>query len=161
MQSSQPDMSPRRIVSLLPATTETVCALGLVDQLVGVTHECDYPSEVRDKPVVVRGALETDRMTPLEVDVAVGDRLRRGESLYWVDEDLLRRLEPDLILTQTLCEVCAPSGNEVSQVIEALPTRPDVLWFTPRSLSDIDGGILTIGTATDARDSAKALIGSG
>ncbi len=154
-------MTPRRIVSFLPASTETVCALGLVDQLVGITHECDFPSEVRNKPVVVRSAIATDRMTPREVDVAVGERLRRGQSLYWVDEELLRKLEPDLILTQTLCEVCAPSGNEVSQVLETLPTQPEVLWFTPRSLTDIDDGIRTIGGATDTRDSAKTLIGSG
>ncbi len=154
-------MPTRRIVSFLPASTETVCALGLVDQLVGITHECDYPFEVKTKPVVVRSALETDRMSPREVDEAVGERLRRGQSLYWVDEDLLRELAPDLILTQTLCEVCAPSGNEVSHVLETLPIQPEVLWFTPRSLADIDGSIRTIGGATDSRESAKALIGSG
>ncbi len=80
----------RRIVSFLPSATEMVCALGLADRLTGVTHECDFPPEVRDKPIVVRSALPTDRMSQSEIDVAVAERLRKGLSLYQVDEELLR-----------------------------------------------------------------------
>src|SRR5580693_6176275 len=105
-----------KIVSFLPSATEMVCALGLTDQLVGITHECDYPATIRQKPVVVRNALDLEKLSRSEIDRAVSARLEAGESLYRVDEELLRRLAPDLILTQNLCEVCAPSGNEVSQV---------------------------------------------
>src|SRR5689334_17036156 len=114
-------MEPLKIVSFLPSATEMVCALGLTDQLVGITHECDYPASIRSKPVVVRNALDLGTLSRAEVDAAVSERLRAGEALYRVDEKLLRALDPDLILTQSLCEVCAPSGNEVSQVLNTLP----------------------------------------
>src|SRR5204863_2965527 len=101
----------KRIVSFLPSATEMVCALGLTDQLVGITHECDYPAEVKEKPIVVRNALPIETMSQGEIDVAVSERLRSGLSLYEIDEELLRDLAPDLIITQDLCQVCAPSGN--------------------------------------------------
>lgn len=110
-----------RIVSFLPSATEMVCALGLSDSLVGITHECDYPEFVKSKPVVVRNVLPVETMSQSEIDRAVAERLRDGQSLYQIDEQLLAKLAPDLILTQNLCQVCAPSGNEVSQVLKALP----------------------------------------
>src|SRR2546423_8473240 len=100
----------QRIVSFLPSATEMVCALGPGDRLVGITHECDYPPEVKEKPIVVRNALPIERMSQREIDEAVAARMRAGLSLYQVDEKLLQALAPDLILTQDLCQVCAPSG---------------------------------------------------
>src|SRR5713226_9251243 len=100
-------MLAQRIVSFLPSATEMVCALGLADQLAGVTHECDYPPEIHGKPIVVRSVLPIEMMTQREIDDAVTQRLRNGEGLYQVDEKLLRDLQPDLILTQDLCQVCA------------------------------------------------------
>ena len=123
----------QRIVSFLPSATEIACALGLTDSLVGITHECDYPAEIKTKPVVVRNALPIETMSQSEIDRAVAERMRAGQSLYQIDEELLRQLAPDLILTQDLCQVCAPSGNEVSQVLKALPHAPRVLWLTPQS----------------------------
>ena len=108
-----------RIVSFLPSATEIASALGLGDSLVGITHECDYPPEVKNQPVVVRNVLPIETMTQSEIDRAVAERIREGLSLYQIDEQLLRELAPDLILTQNLCQVCAPSGNEVSQVLKA------------------------------------------
>src|SRR6266850_6290739 len=122
---------PRQIVSFLPSATEMACALGLSDQLVGITHECDYPPEIQGKPVVVRNALPVERMSQSEIDAAVTARMRAGQSLYQIDETLLQQLAPDLILTQNLCQVCAPSGNEVSQVLKTLSSKPTVLWLTP------------------------------
>ena len=111
------------------------CALGLADSIVGITHECDYPPEIKSKPVVVRNVLPLETMSQSEIDRAVAERMREGQSLYQIDEQLLRDLAPDLLLTQNLCQVCAPSGNEVSQVIKALPKAPQILWLTPQSLS--------------------------
>src|SRR5436190_19988610 len=102
-----------RIISFLPSATEMACALGLADQLVGVTHECDFPQEIKRKPIVVRSVLPVENMSEQEIDRAVSELLRSGQSVYRVDEELLRELTPDLILTQDLCQVCAPSGNEV------------------------------------------------
>src|SRR5215813_3900527 len=99
-------MSELRIVSFLPSATEMVCALGLADNLVGITHECDYPREVTNKPRVVRPALAMGSLGPREIDDAVSAQLCSGASLYHVDERLLQQLKPTLILTQDLCQVC-------------------------------------------------------
>jgi iron complex transport system substrate-binding protein len=147
-----------RIVSFLPSATEIACALGLEQSLLGITHECDYPPEVRSKPVVVRNVLPLERMSQGEIDRAVAERMRAGLSLYQIDEPLLRELAPDLILTQDLCQVCAPSGNEVSQVLKSLPKTPEILWMTPRSLSEIFDNVRDLGAATGRTSEATALI---
>jgi iron complex transport system substrate-binding protein len=150
-----------RIVSFLPAATEMVCALGLGDRLVGISHECDYPPEMRAKPVVVRPALELETMSLHEIDVAVSARLRTGASLYQIDEQRLRELAPTLILTQNLCQVCAPSGHEVSQVLKAMSPPPEILWLTPRSLEGVNDNLRELGRATGRAEAAEALIASG
>src|SRR6266516_7067722 len=93
-------LAARRIVSFLPSATEMVCALGLDDELMGITHECDYPPEIRDKTIVVRNVLPVEHMSQLEIDTAVTERLRNGLSLYQVDEVRRREIAPDLTLTQ-------------------------------------------------------------
>src|SRR5229473_6632111 len=150
-----------RIVSFLPSATEMACALGLAEQLVGVTHECDYPHEIKGKPIVVHSVLPVENMSEQEIDRAVSERLRNEQSLYRVDEQLLRKLAPDLILTQDLCQVCAPSGNEVSQVLNALPCKPQILWLTPKSLDEIFDNIRQLGAATGRSEQAEALIEGG
>ena len=147
-----------RIVSFLPSATEMACALGLADAIVGITHECDYPPEVKSKPVVVRNVLPIETMSQSEIDRAVAERMRLGQSLYQIDEQLLRELKPDLILTQNLCQVCAPSGNEVTQVLKALPKSPQILWLTPQSLNEIFDNVRELGTATDRVADAEALV---
>ena len=147
-----------RIVSFLPSATEMVYALGLDEQLVGVTHECDYPPQARNKPVVVRNVLPIETMTQAEIDRAVAERMHNGDSLYQIDEGLLRKLSPDLILTQNLCQVCAPSGNEVSQVLQTLENRPQILWLTPRSIAEIFDNLRDLASATDRELEAQAII---
>ena len=153
--------TPARIVSFLPSATEMACALGLADQLVGITHECDYPPEVLGKTVVVRNALPIEGMSQLEIDVAVAQRMRDGLSLYQVDEKLLCELAPDLILTQNLCQVCAPSGSEVAQVLKVLPQQPEILWLTPKSLDEIFANLRDLGAATGRVEAAEQLIAAG
>jgi iron complex transport system substrate-binding protein len=138
-----------------------VCALGLGEQLVGITHECDYPPEVQGKPVVVRSVLPVEEMSQPEIDAAVSQRIRDGLSLYEVDEKLLQELAPDIILTQDLCQVCAPSGNEVTQVLELLHKKPQILWLTPKSLEEIFGNLFELGEATGRMKEAEELIASG
>ncbi len=151
-------MSAPRIISFLPSATEMVYALGLGDSLMGVTHECDYPAQARSKPVVVSNVLPVERMSQQEIDIAVSERMRAGLSLYRVDEALVREIAPDLILTQDLCQVCAPSGNEVTQLLKALSTRPQILWLTPKSIDQIFGNLRDLGAATQRLVQAEALI---
>jgi iron complex transport system substrate-binding protein len=138
-----------------------VCALGLADQLVGITHECDYPESVRHKPVVVRNALDLSTLSVGDIDRAVSERIGSGASLYQVDEALVRKLQPDLILTQNLCQVCAPSGNEVSRLLQSLSRPPDILWLTPKTISDIEQNSRDIGRAVGKLEEAEHLIAAG
>jgi iron complex transport system substrate-binding protein len=150
-----------RIVSLLPSASEMVCALGLGHQLVGVTHECDHPAEATSKPTVVRNALALETMSQGEIDVAVTARLRDGLSLYELDAELIERLSPDLIITQSLCDVCAPSGNDVARLTRTLSKTPQILWMTPRSLAEIDDNLRDLGRATGRLARAERLIAKG
>ncbi|HZC15402.1 MAG TPA: cobalamin-binding protein [Caulobacteraceae bacterium] len=153
--------SARRIVSLLPSASEMVCALGLGDRLVGVTHECDHPAEAKSKPAVVRNALALETMTQREIDVAVSARLRDGLGLYELDTALIERLSPDLIITQSLCDVCAPSGTEIAELLRTLSRTPEILWMTPRSLAEIDENLRDLGRATGRPARAERLIAEG
>jgi iron complex transport system substrate-binding protein len=154
---SKRDLMPK-IVSFLPSATEIACALGLADSIVGITHECDYPPEIKSKPVVVRNVLPIEQMSQGEIDRAVAERMREGQSLYQIDEALLRTLAPDIILTQDLCQVCAPSGNEVAQVLKSLSHTPEILWLTPQSVKEIFDNVRELGAATGRANEAAALI---
>ena len=147
-----------RIVSFLPSATELAVALGLGDDVVGVSHECDYPVEAKTRPAVVHCAIPLEGMTPSEIDSAVSTQLRVGGSIYTVDTELLRTLEPDLILVQDLCEVCAPSGNETERAVAALEGKVEVLTLAPRSLREIHENLRQLAAATGRGDVAKTLI---
>ncbi len=149
-----------RIVSFLPAATEIVCAIGAGEDLVGRSHECDYPPSVKSLPAVSRPALPVGEMSQSDIDSAVAAHLASGESLYRVDEVLLRELAPDIVLTQDLCQVCAPSGTELTRALRELPSKPDVLWLTPRNLAEIQENIEAIGAATGRAEAAEKLIAS-
>lgn len=147
-----------RIVSFLPAATEITYALGAGDCLVGRSHECDYPPQVKDLPVVSRPALPIDEIPQSEIDAAVSQRLASGQSLYLVDEQLLSKLRPDFVFTQDLCQVCAPSGNELTRALVEMSPRPTMLWLTPRTLDEIEENILSIGEATGTTPVATQLV---
>jgi iron complex transport system substrate-binding protein len=147
-----------RIVSLLPSATEIVCALGLEGSLVGVTHECDYPPAAVGKPQLTASRIAHQTMTSAEIDHAVRSQLDGHGSIYDLDEAQLRALEPDLILTQELCEVCAVSYRAVEQATRMFSADVDVVSLEPNTIADILATIRTVGqlTGTDAR--AEALV---
>ncbi len=147
-----------RIVSLLPAATEICFALGLGNQVVGVSPECDYPPEAKGLPVASRTLLELDGRTSRDVSQAVGERLRSGDALYEVDEHALTDMNPDLILTQGVCEVCAPSLGDVREVAARLPGEPEVLSLDPHRLHDMFQDMVRVGIACDIPDEADSVV---
>jgi iron complex transport system substrate-binding protein len=136
-----------RIVSLLPSATEIVYALGLEDDLVGVTHECDWPPAARTKPIVSVSALPP-AATPAEVDALVSASLGEGEPIYRLDEVAMRDLRPDLVLTQDLCAVCAVPAGRVNEALDVLGCQADVLSMDPSTLDEVLDCIVRVGTAT-------------
>ncbi len=147
-----------RIVSFLPSATEIAYTLGAGADLVGRSHECDFPPEVKSLPIVSKPALPIESMSQAEIDQAVAAHLASGRSLYEVDEILLRELNPEVVFTQDLCQVCAPSGTELSRALKTLPANPEVLWLTPRNLEGIDDNIRDVGRVANRSREADALI---
>ena len=147
-----------RICSLLPSATEIVYALGLDDQLVGVSHECDFPPEAVAKPIMIRSVFDSSGLSSLEIDRAVMERLRRGEGVYTIDLDRLRQADPDLILTQELCDVCAVPYTEVKRAVEQLGGWPLLLPLSPVLLGDVLQDIRLVGEATGKREQAELVV---
>jgi iron complex transport system substrate-binding protein len=152
-------MPPLRIVSLLPSATEILFALGLGDQLVGVSHECDFPPAARSKRVVIRSRIPKDA-APSEIDRLVREFSARGESVYAVDAAALRELAPGLIVTQDLCHVCAASPEDLSAVLATWEERPEVLCLNPLDLGDVWRDILWVGDETLRGHQAERLLES-
>jgi len=146
-----------RIVSLLPSATEIVCALGLTDSLVGISHDCDYPPEVRARPVLSE-AIVTSDLPSGAIDARIRDHLHRGRSVYHLDEAQLARLRPELILTQELCQVCAPSYTLVKQAAKVLDAATRIMSLEPRGLRDILDNVLLVGDLTGTSRQARTIV---
>jgi iron complex transport system substrate-binding protein len=146
-----------RIVSLLPSATEILFALGLGDNVVGVSHECDFPAAARTKQVVIQSRVKKDAL-PAEIDAQVRDFVSRGESLYAVDADLLETLQPDLIVTQDLCHVCAASPDDLATALSRFSYPPEVLTLNPLDLGDVWRDILWVGEETGRTEEAEHLL---
>jgi iron complex transport system substrate-binding protein len=146
-----------RIVSLVPHATELLFALGLGDDVVAVTHECDFPDAVRELPQVTRDVLPAG-LGAAEIDAAVRERTGQGKAIYELDEQRLADLEPDLIVTQELCLVCAVSHDDVVEVAERIPSTPRVISLDPKTLGESMSDIRTIAQATGVRDAALDLV---
>ena len=136
-----------RLVSLLPSATEIVYALGLGEDLVGVTFECDEPASARSEKTVVVGGRDTGAMTPGEIDAYVRAQTAAGADLYTLHARALADLEPDLILTQDLCRVCALPSDHVEDALDYLGCHADVLSLDPRTLDEVLDSILAVGNA--------------
>jgi iron complex transport system substrate-binding protein len=146
-----------RILSLLPSATEIVYALGLEDSLVGVTHECDWPPAAREKPAVSFSILPPTA-DPAEVDRLVSSSLGDGEPIYRLDADAVRDLQPDLVLTQDLCAVCAVPSGHVNDALDVMGFHAEVLSMDPRSLDEVLACVLDVGAVTGTALRAASLV---
>jgi iron complex transport system substrate-binding protein len=146
-----------RIVSLLPSATEILFALGLDREIVGVSHECDFPARARTKAVVIHSRIPNDA-SPAEIDRLVSEFVHRGESLYAVDAEVLEALAPDLIITQDLCHVCAASPDDLATALARFDRRPEVLCLNPQDLGDVWRDILWVGEESCRGPQAESLL---
>jgi iron complex transport system substrate-binding protein len=146
-----------RIASLVPSATEMLFALGLGEDVVAVTHECDYPPGVEALPHLTRSAIP-EGLPPAEIDAAVRERTGRGEALYELDEDTLSELDVDLIVTQAVCEVCAVSFDDVRAVAERLPTQPRVISLDPSTLGEVLADVPRLAEAAEVPERGEELV---
>ena len=146
-----------RICSLIPGATEVVAALDLADQLVGISHECDFPASVRQVPVMIEPLVGKDGGSGGEIDRQVKELVASGQRLYRLNEDAFCRASPDLILTQDLCHVCSVTPDQLTRVIESLQHRPNVLTLSPTTLDDMIHDIERIAQAADVLTKGQAL----
>jgi iron complex transport system substrate-binding protein len=146
-----------RIISLVPNGTEILFALGAGDLVVGVSHECDWPAEARQRPILTGSALPAST-SAAEIDQAVAAQVGNGLSLYTLDEPRIAELAPDLIVTQELCPVCAVNTEQVDDAVRPLPRCPEILSLNPQSLADVFADIRAVGQATGRTGEAAALL---
>lgn len=146
-----------RIASLVPSATEMLYALGLGESVVGVTHECDYPSPAGAKPDLTRSVIPGG-LSAAEIDREVRERTERGAAIYELDADLLRELEPDLIVTQQVCEVCAVSFDDVAAVAKSIPSEPQVLSLDPSTIGEVLADVRTLAMAAEVPAAGEALL---
>ncbi len=146
-----------RIVSLVPSATEMLFALGVGDEVIGVTHECDHPPETQDLPKITRDVIGPG-LPPGEIDRAVRELTAAGRSIYALDEPALRALAPDLIVTQALCAVCAVSYDDVRALAKRMDPVPQVGCLDRHTLGEMLGAVRTLAQATDAKDAGVDLI---
>src|SRR5215510_14969543 len=150
--------APERIISLLPSSTEILCALGLHDRLVGVSHECDFPVEVISLPVLTKPKLDPHGSSAA-IDARVRALVQEGLSVYRINTDVLQQLQPDLIVTQDQCEVCAVSLPEVEEAVRCFLTPGvTVISLSPQRLGDIWENIRQVARATGREDAAEEVL---
>ena len=147
-----------KICSLLPSGTEILYALGLGDQIVGVTDLCDYPPEVKEKPVVCRSRIDVDSMTSQQVETMMRRILEAGESPYELDGEWIANNSPDVVLTQDLCYFCEVDAQTVGRTVDQMPMPPEVVVLNPRTLQDILDSIMQVGETCGVPDRAGALV---
>ncbi|MGI9553648.1 MAG: ABC transporter substrate-binding protein, partial [Thermodesulfobacteriota bacterium] len=147
-----------RICSFLPSTTEIICALGLENQLTGITHECDHPEAVLNKQRVIMSSIDHKSLSSREIDKLVSKNSKEGKSTYLVELEKLKEARPDIIFTQGLCEVCAVSGNQVLEAVEVLDYSPEIISLEPGTVDEVLESIITVGEATGKAHEANELV---
>ena len=150
----------KRIISFLPSATEIIYGIGAESQLVGVTHECKYPEEARSKPQIISSSFDTSVLSSKEINDTIAKIYLNKKDLFVLDKEKLLSAKPDIIITQKLCDVCAPFTKEISETISILGYEPEIINLDPHNIKDIISSIYEIGEKVDKTDEAKKLISS-
>ena len=151
-------MTTKRIVSFLPSATEILYDLGVGDKVVGVTHECNFPSDAKSKPRVIHSSFDPNKMKSSEIDQKIVSLMRGGEDIYVVDDEVLKKADPDIIVAQGLCEVCSPFTKEVNRAVSILDKKVEVVVLDPHNLDDILSNILEVGRTIGKVEKARKLV---
>lgn len=151
-------MTPKRIVSFLPSATEILYDLGAGDQVVGVTHECSFPSDAKSKPRVIHSSFDPNKMKSSEIDQKIVSLVREGADIYVIDDEVLKKADPDIIVAQGLCEVCSPFTKEVDRAVSILDKKVEVVVLDPHNLDDILSNILQVGRTIGKVEKAGKLV---
>jgi len=144
LQKNNDAIQKRRLVSFLPSSTEILYELGLADQIVGVTHECNYPEDAKKKPKLINSSFDSVVMQSIEIDKKIADMMKTGQDIYVIDDERLQKAKPDIIIAQGICDVCAPSATEIDRAVTILGYKPDILVLDPHDLDDILHSIIKI-----------------
>lgn len=151
-------MASKRIVSFLPSATEILYDLGVGDQVVGVTHECNFPADAKSKPRVIHSSFDQNKMKSSEIDQKIVSLVREGADIYVLDDEVLKKADPDIIVAQGLCEVCSPSTKEVDRAVSILDKKVEVVVLDPHNLDDILSNILEVGRTIGKVEKARKLV---
>lgn len=147
-----------RIVSFLPSATEILYELEASDNILAVTHECNYPLEAKSKPKVIQSSFDPEKMSSHEIDNKVVELMKRGKEIYVLDEQVLKKANPDLIIAQGICEVCSPYTREIDKAVTLLDKKPEVLILDPRNLDDVLQNVLDVGNKIGKQENAKKFV---
>src|SRR5574340_893339 len=147
-----------RIVSFLPSATEILYELGVGDQVLAVTHECNFPAEAKTKPRVIHSSFDPQKMSSQEIDNKVVELVTSGQDIYILDEQVLKKANLDLIISQGICEVCSPYTREIDKAVALLGGKPEVLVLDPKNLDDILQNIITVGNKVGRQEKAKDFV---
>jgi iron complex transport system substrate-binding protein len=147
-----------RIVSFLPSATEILYELGAGDQILAVTHECNYPSEAKTKPRVIHASFDPEKMSSQEIDNMVIQLMHTGKDIYILDEQVLKKANPDLIIAQGICEVCSPYTREINRAVNLLGGKPEVLILDPSNLEDILQNVIEVGDKVGKQEKARNFV---
>lgn len=150
----------KRIVSFLPSATEILYDLGVGDQIVGVTHECNFPDDAKTKPRVIRSSFDHTKMNSKEIDTKIIELVKTGGDIYVIDEAKLTKSDPDIIIAQGLCEVCSPYTREINKAVSLLNNTPEIIILEPHNIGEILTNIAEIGKRLEKTKEAASLIAS-
>ncbi len=147
-----------KLVSFLPSATEILYELGVGDQVLAVTHECNYPIEAKSKPRVIHSSFDPQKMSSHEIDSKVMELVNAGKDIYILDEQVLKKANPDLIVAQGICEVCSPYTREINKAVTLLGGKPEVLVLDPKNLDNIMENIIEVGNKVGEQEKAKNFV---